>query len=79
VDDSEPYAEALLAKHMDNADPNVELYQGGTFVAAELGGDPSRALPEKTKGRGPRAEGRVKTGARGRAKKPATRDRKRTK
>ena len=30
-DDSEPYAEELLAKHKPD-DPEVELYQGGTFV-----------------------------------------------
>jgi uronate dehydrogenase len=46
-DDSEPRAAELLAKHRDNADPRVELYQGGTFVAAELGGDPSRPPPKK--------------------------------
>lgn len=46
-DDSEPRAAELLAKHRDNADPRVELYQGGTFVAAELGGDPSRPPPPK--------------------------------
>jgi uronate dehydrogenase len=46
-DDSEPRAAELLAKHVDNADPRVELYQGGTFVAAEFGGDPSRPPPKK--------------------------------
>lgn len=79
LDDSEPYAEELLAKHVDNADPNVELYQGGTFVAAELGGDPSRALPEKAKGRGPRAEGRAKTRPSGRRVKAAKKVKKGTK
>jgi uronate dehydrogenase len=46
-DDSEPRAAELLAKHVDSADPRVELYQGGTFVAAEFGGDPSRPPPKK--------------------------------
>ena len=46
-DDSEPRAAELLAKHVDNADPRVELFQGGTFVAAEFGGDPSRPPPKK--------------------------------
>jgi uronate dehydrogenase len=47
LDDSEPSAAELLAKHVDNADPRVELFQGGTFVAAEFGGDPSRPPPKK--------------------------------
>ncbi len=34
-DESEPYAAELLARHVDAADPRVELYQGGTFVATE--------------------------------------------
>jgi uronate dehydrogenase len=46
-DDSEPYAAALLAQHRDHPDPRVELCQGGTFVAAEFGGDPSRPPPRK--------------------------------
>ncbi len=45
ADKSEAYAAEVLAKHRDHPDPLVELYQGGTFVAAELGGDPSRAVP----------------------------------
>src|SRR6185503_4990151 len=36
-DDSEPYASAILAKHIDDAEPRVEQYQGGTFVVGELG------------------------------------------
>ncbi|PWT71634.1 MAG: UDP-glucose 4-epimerase [Proteobacteria bacterium] len=46
VDDSEPYATEILAKHVEHAEPDVERYQGGTFVVAELGGDPSRNLPK---------------------------------
>lgn len=40
-DKSEDYAEAILAQHKD-ADPQIETYQGGTFVLAEIGGDPQR-------------------------------------
>jgi uronate dehydrogenase len=43
LDRSEAYAADILAKHLDNPNPLVEQYQGGTFVAAEDGGDPSRA------------------------------------
>ena len=43
LDKSEAWAADLLAKHQDNPNPLVEQYQGGTFVAAEDGGDPSRA------------------------------------
>src|SRR5512134_451965 len=48
-DDSEPWAAEMLAKHTDNPDPRVELYQGGTFVAAEFGGDPSRPPPKRAR------------------------------
>jgi uronate dehydrogenase len=48
-DDSEPWAAELLARHQDHADSRVELYQGGTFVAAELGGDPSRPPPVRAR------------------------------
>jgi uronate dehydrogenase len=48
-DDSEPWAAETLAKHQDNPDPRVELYQGGTFVAAEFGGDPSRPPPKRVR------------------------------
>jgi uronate dehydrogenase len=39
-DDSEPYAAEILARHVDDADPRVEAYQGGTFVALESSGNP---------------------------------------
>jgi len=42
-DDSEPYAQEVLAKHVDDADPRVERFQGGTFVALESGGNLNRA------------------------------------
>jgi uronate dehydrogenase len=34
-DDSEPYAEAVLATEPPGADPIVERYQGGSFPAGE--------------------------------------------
>ena len=43
-DDSEGWAEQLLRADKPG-DPLVDRYQGGTFVLAELGGDPSRPLP----------------------------------
>lgn len=45
-DDSEGWAAEILAKETPGADPLTEKYQGGTFVLAELGGDPSRPAPE---------------------------------
>jgi uronate dehydrogenase len=45
LDKSEAYAAGILAKHQDNPNPLVEMYQGGTFVDAEAGGDPSRSRP----------------------------------
>lgn len=48
-DDSEPFAAEVLAKEQPG-DPMDERYQGGTFVRAEIGGDPSRK-PPKTKAR----------------------------
>jgi uronate dehydrogenase len=48
-DDSEPYAEEVLKNEKPGADPRAEKYQGGTFVLAEDGGDPTRA-PVKAQG-----------------------------
>ena len=48
-DDAEGYAAAVLAKEKPGADPRAETFQGGTFVLAEIGGDPSRALPKTKK------------------------------
>jgi uronate dehydrogenase len=47
-DDAERHATEVLAKEKP-ADPRAELYQGGNFVLAEIGGDPSRpaASPRK--------------------------------
>ena len=51
-DDSEAYAAEILAKHSDDAEPRVELYQGGTFVVAELGGNPNQpTAPKRTRRR----------------------------
>jgi uronate dehydrogenase len=55
-DDSEPWAAEMLAKHQDNPDPRVELYQGGTFVGAEFGGDPSRPPPKRPRPKRKRAK-----------------------
>jgi uronate dehydrogenase len=45
-DDSETYAAEVLAKEKPGADPRSETYQGGNFVLAEIGGDPSRVTPK---------------------------------
>jgi uronate dehydrogenase len=42
-DDSEGWAEEILSNTIPGADPRTEKYQGGTFVLAEDGGDPTRA------------------------------------
>ena len=45
-DDSEPWAGEVLAKEKPGADPFTEKYQGGTFVSAEIGGDPPKSVPD---------------------------------
>ena len=53
-DDSEPQAAEVLRKEKPG-DPQAELFQGGTFVLAELGGDPSKAVPpERRRKRAPK-------------------------
>ena len=42
-DDSESWAEEVLKNEKPGADPRTEKYQGGPFVTAEDGGDPTRA------------------------------------
>ncbi len=37
-DDSERYAQEILARHVGDTDPRVEVYQGGTFVALDSRG-----------------------------------------
>ena len=49
-DDAERYAEEVLAKEKPG-DPRAEMYQGGNFVFAEIGGDPSRISPKLGKAR----------------------------
>jgi uronate dehydrogenase len=48
-DDAETYAGTVLAKEKPGADPRAETFQGGSFVLAEIGGDPSRPLPKTRK------------------------------
>jgi uronate dehydrogenase len=45
-DDSETYAAEVLAKEKPGNDPRSEMYQGGNFVIAEIGGDPTRVTPK---------------------------------
>jgi uronate dehydrogenase len=42
-DDSEGWADDILKSEKPGADPRTEKFQGGTFVLAEDGGDPTRA------------------------------------
>jgi uronate dehydrogenase len=44
-DDSESYAEEILRKETPATDALAERHQGGSFVSAEIGGDPSKPLP----------------------------------
>jgi uronate dehydrogenase len=45
-DDSEPNAAEVLAAEKPSTDSRAELYQGGSFVSAEIGGDPNRPPPK---------------------------------
>ena len=47
-DDAERHAAEVLAKERPG-DPRAEMYQGGNFVFAEIGGDPSRMAPDLRK------------------------------
>ena len=68
-DDAERHAEEILAKEKPG-DPRAEMYQGGNFVFAEIGGDPSRAAPKLKPAAGSkRASGR-KIAAKSKAAKP---------
>ena len=49
-DDAERFAAEVLAKEK-SGDPRAEMYQGGNFVFAEIGGDPSRMAPKLGKAR----------------------------
>jgi uronate dehydrogenase len=77
-DDSEPYAQDVLAKEKPAQDPKSEDYQGGTFVSAEIGGDPSRVTPKVKSARkgpkkaAPKAPVKKPAAKKAAAKKPAT-------
>ena len=58
-DDAERYAAEVLAKEKPG-DPRAERYQGGNFVFAEIGGDPSRMLPALGKARKPKKTAKSK-------------------
>ena len=45
-DDSEAWAEEVLRNEKPSTDAAAERYQGGTFVSAELGGDPTKPPPK---------------------------------
>jgi uronate dehydrogenase len=49
-DDAERYAAEVMAKEKPG-DSRAEMYQGGNFVFAEIGGDPSRIAPKLGKAR----------------------------
>jgi uronate dehydrogenase len=55
LDDAERFAQEVLAKEKAG-DPRAEMYQGGNFVFAEVGGDPSRAAPDLAKATKPKAQ-----------------------
>ena len=48
-DDAETNAAAVLAKEKPGVDPRAEMFQGGSFVLAEIGGDPTRPMPKAKK------------------------------
>ena len=49
-DNAERFAADVLAKEKPG-DPRAEMFQGGNFVFAEIGGDPSRVAPDLKKSR----------------------------
>ena len=58
-DDAERFAAEVLAKEKPG-DPRAEMYQGGNFVFAEIGGDPSRMAPDLGKARKTRKASKLK-------------------
>jgi uronate dehydrogenase len=46
LDDSESHAEEVLRNEKPATDALAERYQGGSFVSAEIGGDPNKPVPE---------------------------------
>ncbi len=61
-DDADRHAKEVLAKEKPN-DARAELYQGGNFVFAEIGGDPTRVAPAPRMTRTSRKSLPVKKGA----------------
>ncbi|HUP28807.1 MAG TPA: hypothetical protein VM122_01445, partial [Usitatibacter sp.] len=43
-DDSEDYADQVLRDEKQPADARAEVFQGGSFVSVEVGGDPNKPL-----------------------------------
>ncbi len=50
-DASEPFAAGVMRAETPGADARAEAYQGGTFVLAEIGGDPKKRTPAPAKGK----------------------------
>ena len=75
-DDAEAYAADVLAKEKPG-DPRTEMFQGGTFVLAEYGGDPSRksAIRKSPKPRPVRKPAKV-TAKKGQKAKKSTKPKK---
>jgi uronate dehydrogenase len=72
-DDAERFAAEVLAKEQPG-DPRAELYQGGNFVFAEIGGDPSRPAPKLKKSvQSSRGTKRKESSKASQGKKPAKR------
>ena len=67
-DDAEQYATEVLAKEKPVQDERSELHQGGNFVSAEIGGDPSRITP-KVKAKRAAAKPKAKKATKPKAKK----------
>ena len=67
-DNAERHAAEILAKEKP-ADPRAEMYQGGNFVFAEIGGDPSRAAPKLGKAGQSRKVARLKKAPKSKKKK----------
>ena len=67
-DNAERYAAEVLAKEKPG-DPRAEMYQGGNFVFAEIGGDPSRAAPQLGKAGQSRKVARLKKAPKSKKKK----------
>ena len=67
-DNAERYAAEVLVKEKPG-DPRAEMYQGGNFVFAEIGGDPSRAAPKLGKAGQSRKVAKLKKAPKSKKKK----------